>query len=31
MKWMKQEFDNTFSRGKGGSHDADTKLGGTVT
>ena len=31
MKWMKHEFDNTFSSGKGGSHDADTILVGVVT
>ena len=33
MKWMKPEFDNTFSKGKGGggSHDVYIILGEVVT
>ena len=32
MKWMKPEFDNTFSLWKGGgSHDVNIMLGGVVT
>ena len=34
IKWMKPEFDNTVSYGKGGgesSHDVDIILGGVVT
>ena len=31
MKWMNPEFDKTFSKGKGGSHDVDIILEGVVT